>query len=54
MGSVEEYNASVPATRAVLSQRAEIAVIMRFATLAANGHNNNERHRVASSHASIV
>jgi hypothetical protein len=39
MGSMEEYNASVAATRAALSARPEIGDFIRYATLAANGHN---------------
>lgn len=39
MGSMEEYTASVAATRAALSQHPEVADILRFAALAANGHN---------------
>ncbi len=39
MGSMEDYNASVAATRAALSQRPEMADFIRYATLAANSHN---------------
>jgi nitroreductase len=39
MGSMEEYNASVAATRAALSQQPEVHELIRYATLAANGHN---------------
>ena len=39
MGSMEEYNASVVATRAALSGRPEIQDFIRYATLAANSHN---------------
>ena len=39
ISSMEEYNASVAATRAALSQSAEILDILRFASLGANGHN---------------
>jgi Nitroreductase family len=40
MGSMTEYTASVAATRAALSQHPEVVDILRFATLAANGHNS--------------
>ena len=39
MGSMEEYNASVAATRASLSQAPEMRDFIRYATLAANSHN---------------
>jgi len=39
MGSMEEYDASVAAMRATLSQHPEIPDFIRFATLAPNGHN---------------
>jgi nitroreductase len=39
MGSMDEYNASVAATRAVLSQQPEVRDLIRYATLAASGHN---------------
>src|ERR1700682_4217447 len=39
MGSMEEYNASVLATRAALSERPEVKDFIRCATLAASGHN---------------
>jgi hypothetical protein len=39
MGSMKEYNASVVATRAQLLQKPALVDILRFATLAANGHN---------------
>ena len=39
MGSMEEYDASVAAMRATLSQRPEVPDLIRFATLAPNGHN---------------
>lgn len=39
MGSMEEYNASVAATRAALSARPEMRDLIRYATLAANSHN---------------
>jgi len=39
MGSMEEYNASVAATRAALKQSPETSDFIRYAALAANGHN---------------
>lgn len=39
MGTMEEYNASVAATRATLSQTPELQDLIRYATLAASGHN---------------
>ena len=39
MGSMEEYNASIAATRASLSQTPEMRDFIRYATLAANSHN---------------
>lgn len=39
MGSMEDYTASVAATRAALSQRPEMLDFIRYATLAPNGHN---------------
>lgn len=39
MGSIEEYNASIAATRALLSQTPEMRGFIRYATLAANSHN---------------
>jgi hypothetical protein len=39
MGSMEDYNASVAAMRATLTQTPEIRDFIRYATLAANSHN---------------
>lgn len=39
MGSIADYEAVVSATRAFLAVRAELADLVRFATLAPNGHN---------------
>ena len=39
MGSMEEYEASVAATRAALEQAPETGDLLRYATLAANSHN---------------
>lgn len=43
MGSIEEYNASIAATRALLSQTPEMRDFIRYATLAANSHNTQPR-----------
>jgi hypothetical protein len=54
MGSMEKYNASVAATRAVLSERPEMKDLVRYATLAANGHNTQPwRFRVSASRIDI-
>jgi nitroreductase len=39
MGSLDEYEASVAASRAALRQAPELRDLVRFATLAASGHN---------------
>lgn len=39
MGSTEDYTAAVAAARARLSERPELKDLIRYATLAANGHN---------------
>jgi hypothetical protein len=39
VGSMEGYNSSIAATRAVLSEHPEMQEFVRYATLAANGHN---------------
>lgn len=39
MGSMEEYNASIAASRAALKQTPETRDFIRYATLAANSHN---------------
>ena len=39
MGSIEEYNAAIAATRLSLSQTPEMRDFIRYATLAANSHN---------------
>jgi len=38
-GSMEAYAAAMAATRAALAERPDVAEFVRFATLAANGHN---------------
>lgn len=55
MGSMEEYTASVQATRAALSASPEIADFIRFATLAASSHNTQPwRFRVAKGRIEIL
>ncbi len=55
MGSMKEYNASVAATRAPLSQYPEVVDILRFATLAANGHNTQPwRFRIGDDRIEIL
>lgn len=44
MGTMEEYNAAVATTRAALAERPEIREFIRYATLAANGHNTQPWH----------
>lgn len=39
MGSMDDYSASVAETRAVLSERPDTPDLVRYATLAPNGHN---------------
>lgn len=39
-GSIEQYNASVAATRAILKDKPETRELIRYATLAANSHNS--------------
>jgi hypothetical protein len=39
MGSMEDYDAAVAATRAMISERPEMRDLIRYATLAPNGHN---------------
>ena len=39
MGSLDDYKSSVAATRALLSKHPELSDLVRYATLAANGHN---------------
>jgi nitroreductase len=55
MGSMEEYNASVAATRAALAGRPEIQDFIRYATLAASGHNTQPwRFRVGEGQIEIL
>ncbi len=55
MGSMEEYTASVSATRAALSARPENRDFIRYATLAASGHNTQPwRFRMAEGQIDIL
>jgi hypothetical protein len=55
MGSIEEYNASVAATRVSLSQTPEMGDFVRYATLAANSHNTQPwRFRISASKIEIL
>jgi hypothetical protein len=55
MGSMEEYGASVAATRAALSEHPEMLDFIRYATLAANGHNTQPwRFRIVGERIEIL
>ena len=55
MGSMEEYSASLAATRAALSKRPEMQDFIRYATLAANGHNTQPwRFRIGEDRIEIL
>jgi hypothetical protein len=55
MGSMKEYNTSVAATRAALSQAPEMQDFIRYATLAANAHNTQPwRFRIGEGHIEIL
>ncbi len=55
MGSMEEYSASVAATRAALSERPEMQNFIRYATLAASGHNTQPwRFRIGEGRIEIL
>jgi nitroreductase len=55
IGSMDEYNASVAATRAALEQNPEMRELVRFATLAANAHNTQPwRFRISESQIEIL
>ncbi|HVQ66992.1 MAG TPA: nitroreductase family protein [Bradyrhizobium sp.] len=55
MGSMDEYNASVAAMRAVLSEHPEIKDFIRYATLAASGHNTQPwRFRIGAGRIDIL
>ncbi|MBU8546924.1 MULTISPECIES: Acg family FMN-binding oxidoreductase [Roseomonadaceae] len=55
MGSMEEYNASIAATRAALRQAPETNDLIRYATLAANSHNTQPwRFRISAGNIEIL
>ncbi len=55
MGSMEEYNASVAAARAALKQIPEMGDFIRYATLAASGHNTQPwRFRIGEGRIEIL
>jgi nitroreductase len=55
MGTMEEYNASVAATRAILKQAPEMSDFIRYATLAASSHNTQPwRFRIGASRIDIL
>ena len=55
MGSMEHYNASVAATRTALSQIPEMRDLVRYATLAPNGHNTQPwRFRISKTSIEIL
>ena len=54
-GSMEEYEASVAATRTALSKRPDLRDFIRMATLAPNGHNTQPwRFRIGENRVDIV
>jgi nitroreductase len=55
MGSMDEYNAAVAASRAALSQRPSLRELIHYATLAASGHNTQPwRFRVSEGQVDIL
>jgi nitroreductase len=55
MGSMDQYNASVAATRRKISERPEIGDLIRYATLAPSGHNTQPwRFRVGADRIEIL
>jgi nitroreductase len=55
MGTMEDYNASVAMTRVRLSERPDMRELVRFATLAPNGHNTQPwRFRVGDGRIEIL
>lgn len=55
MGSMDEYNASVAVTRRGIAERPENRDLIRYATLAANGHNTQPwRFRVGADRIEIL
>jgi len=55
MGSMDEYNASVASMRAIIPKHPELRDLIRYATLAANGHNTQPwRFRIGSNQIEIL
>ena len=55
MGSMEDYDASVSTTRTALPQHPEIRDLIRYATLAASGHNTQPwRFRVGEGQIAVL
>jgi nitroreductase len=55
MGSMDEYSASVAATRAALKQNPDVRDFIRYATLAASGHNTQPwRFRLSEGRVEIL
>jgi nitroreductase len=55
MGSMDDYNSAVMASRATLAERPDLHDLIRFATLAANGHNTQPwRFRVGQDRIEIL
>lgn len=55
MGSINEYAAAVAATRAALSQDPAMLELVRYATLAASGHNSQPwRFRIGESRIEVL
>nr|WP_109671248.1 nitroreductase family protein [Mesorhizobium loti] len=55
MGSMEDYNASVAATRSALTQAPGMSDLIRYATLAANSHNTQPwRFRISDAGIEIL
>lgn len=55
MGSMEDYSAAVAASRAMLSKHPEMRDLIRYATLAPNGHNTQPwRFRVGENRIEIL
>lgn len=54
-GSMHDYEAAVAATRSVLPVRADLADLVRYATLAPNGHNTQPwRFRLAQGRIDVL
>ena len=55
MGSRSDFSAQVAASRATLARQPELIELVRFATLAANGHNTQPwRFRVGEGHIAVL